>query len=339
MRDFIDCSGTLSSPQKLRLIFDENGYLFIRALIEPSVVSSLRAKVLTDIRAAGWTSGPVHENRLANPERACSEPELPYRKVHNQIWKLEEFHRIFHQPEIDAICRELLKAEILIHPRKVLRITFPQQQKTAKLPSPPHQDYPEVQGSISTITVWLPLHDCTPDDGGLAIASGSHKDEILPITYSQDWFGLQVQKPPMVNWHCGEMRVGDVLMFHSLTVHKGLPNVSDQLRISADCRYQRMRDPICENCLELIGQDLSWEEVYAGWTSPDLIYYWKRYALSIAPFSHVYEDERDRQLLEAAKRGDMTSLHGLRRVAEYNRSVEVRRLARGLLRSLSSRAR
>ena len=44
-------------------------------------------------------------------------------------------------------------------------------------------------------------------------------------------------------WTGGPMRVGDVLVFHSLTAHKGIENRSARLRMSIDCRFQRVRDP------------------------------------------------------------------------------------------------
>ncbi len=42
-----------------------------------------------------------------------------------------------------------------------------------------------------------------------------------------------------------------MLVFHSLTMHKALPNATqDQVRISLDNRYQRVRDPIDEGALK-----------------------------------------------------------------------------------------
>ncbi|MEM7127504.1 MAG: phytanoyl-CoA dioxygenase family protein, partial [Chloroflexota bacterium] len=46
-------------------------------------------------------------------------------------------------------------------------------------------------------------------------------------------------------WHWSPFRSGDVLMFHSLTIHQGRDNVTeDRIRLSTSARYQRISDPV-----------------------------------------------------------------------------------------------
>ncbi len=45
-------------------------------------------------------------------------------------------------------------------------------------------------------------------------------------------------------WVGGEINAGDLLIFHSLTVHEAAPNRSNQLRISIDCRFQSFDNPV-----------------------------------------------------------------------------------------------
>ena len=41
-----------------------------------------------------------------------------------------------------------------------------------------------------------------------------------------------------IEWHTGDFAAGDVLVFHSHTIHKALPNLTpDRLRLSTDNRY------------------------------------------------------------------------------------------------------
>ena len=47
------------------------------------------------------------------------------------------------------------------------------------------------------------------------------------------------------------MKIGDTLIFSALTIHKALPNLTeDRLRVSLDNRYQAVDDPIAEHMLE-----------------------------------------------------------------------------------------
>ena len=83
-----------------------------------------------------------------------------------------------------------------------------------------------------------------------------------------------------VPWHTTNFAVGDTLFFPALTVHKAVPNwTEDRLRISPDNRYEGEGDDITQHMLEPPLADLTpitWETVYAGWKSDDLKYCWLR---------------------------------------------------------------
>ena len=67
------------------------------------------------------------------------------------------------------------------------------------------------------------------------------------------------------NWHTTDYEVGDALIFHSLTVHKALPNETDEhIRLSLDNRYQSANDVINDKQLQphLSGAGTRW-----GWDS------------------------------------------------------------------------
>lgn len=73
-------------------------------------------------------------------------------------------------------------------------------------------------------------------------------------------------------------------MFHSLTVHAASPNVSNQLRISLDCRFQDHARIFNPANLAFAGDSgKSWEKTYAGWHSETLKYYWRGLPLAFKP--------------------------------------------------------
>jgi hypothetical protein len=75
-----------------------------------------------------------------------------------------------------------------------------------------------------------------------------------------------------------------VLIFHSLTVHAGSSNLSNQLRISMDCRFQDCGRVVNPATLAFAGESAkSWEKTYSAWCSDDFKYYWKRLPLSFYP--------------------------------------------------------
>ena len=92
-----------------------------------------------------------------------------------------------------------------------------------------------------------------------------------------------------------------MLLFHSMTVHKGVPNRSDRLRMSMDVRYQLVSEPFNIDNANPDGQPLSWDEVYADWRSDALKYYWQRLPLTLKPFDRQWFDKRDASASSSAR--------------------------------------
>lgn len=140
-------------------------------------------------------------------------------------------------------------------------------------------------GDPECFTVWIPLHDCPADVGPLRVVEGSHRvgylyhdDENLHVPEIRATADLGGE------WVGGQINAGDVLIFHSLTVHAASPNLSNQLRISLDCRFQDYRRVFNPANLVFAGDSgKSWEKTYAGWHSDDLKYYWRGLPLALQP--------------------------------------------------------
>ena len=47
-------------------------------------------------------------------------------KVYGQVMKLESFHALAHDPAMLAMYRDLIGEAVLVHPRNIARIIFPQ---------------------------------------------------------------------------------------------------------------------------------------------------------------------------------------------------------------------
>jgi ectoine hydroxylase-related dioxygenase (phytanoyl-CoA dioxygenase family) len=140
-----------------------------------------------------------------------------------------------------------------------------------------------MDGDPECFTAWIPFHDCPTNVGPLRILEGSHRFGLqnhdrafIPAIPAADALGD--------GWVGGPINAGDVLIFHSLTVHAASPNVSKQLRISLDCRFQNYQRAINPANLAFGGESgKSWEKTYSRWHSNDLKYYWKSLPLQLKP--------------------------------------------------------
>lgn len=287
MQAYTESSDIRTDPAALGARMNRESYLFFRNFIPADVIHSLRDEMLALIRAEGWVdaTGQV----ISEPHPEGSEQ---FWSVYDPVQKLQPFHALAHRPEILAVIEALVQDEPFVHPRNIARISFPQAEYFT---TPAHQDFVHIQGTPDTYTCWMPLHDCPLDLGGLAVLAGSHHAPVLPVHKASGAGGLGVDvydSDP--RWRTIDYQTGDAIIFHSHTVHKGLPNrTGNRLRLSVDYRYQAVSQPIIADGLLPHYNRLSWDEIYADWPSDAYRYYWRGLGLQTV--------ERDRQYQKSAQ--------------------------------------
>ena len=259
------------------------GYALIRGLIPQGDLDRLLDEITQIIAAAGWLL-PGHDprERVANVRAACGDPDPGFKQTYQDVFNLAAFHALPHHPALQRVMKMIVGEQLLIHPKPIGRLIFP---NCERLTVHAHQDYRFMGGDPECFTVWIPLHDCPADVGPLQILEGSHRfgfqsheDENLHVPEIPE--GAAVGD----DWVQGRINAGDVLIFHSLTVHAASPNVSNRLRISLDCRFQDYKRVLNPAVLAFAGESgKSWENIYSGWGSDDLKYYWKELPLRFKP--------------------------------------------------------
>lgn len=271
------------TPSTLQSEISSRGYVLIRGLLPQKAVSSVLGDVTKVLSAAGWLL-PDHDpqERKADTGAACGDPDPTFKRVYQEVFNLESFHALPHQPALREVMKMLVGEQPFVHPKPIGRLIFP---RCERLVTHAHQDYEFMGGDPEFFTVWIPLHDCPVDVGPLTILEGSHR---FGVQYHEREH-LHVPEIPIGEavgdgWVGGHVNAGDVLIFHSLTVHAASPNLSDQLRISLDCRFQDARRALNPSNLVFAGESgKSWEKTYAGWHSDDLRFYWKTIPLTLKP--------------------------------------------------------
>jgi ectoine hydroxylase-related dioxygenase (phytanoyl-CoA dioxygenase family) len=250
-----------------------DGYLFLPGLLPAADILAVRQAVLRVLVAAGWCDG---EGRVAHeaPRHRESVQDPEFMAVYDTIQRLEAFHRLALHPALHALYRTLFTEAPLAHPRNIARVMFPANNVHT---TPAHQDHLHVGGTAETWTAWIPLGACPMALGGLAIMAGPHREPLLPAHPAPGAGGAAVDTADLsYPWVGGEMAAGDVLTFHSHTIHAGLPNLTGRrMRLSVDYRYQPRSLPIRTDSLEPHHGRLSWSDVYAGWRSGAGQYYWR----------------------------------------------------------------
>src|SRR3546814_8217597 len=76
--------------------------------------------------------------------------------------------------------------------------------------------------------------------GGLAVIPGLHKGDFFHDRNDPPQYRIPQGALPAGKWHRSLYRPGDMVMFHKMTPHSGLPNTSDRFRMSMDVRVAPM---------------------------------------------------------------------------------------------------
>lgn len=273
---FHDSEPDVRDAEALRRRLEEDGYLFFKGRIPRSDVDSVHDEIWNLMLEQDWVDedgGLVAEGIVEGDDR--------FWEVYDPLQKLESFHALAHHFSVLEPLALIMSEPVFVHPRNIGRISFP---STTKFATPPHQDFPLIQGASETYTGWAPLMDCPEEYGGLAILRGSHRVGLYKVHEALGPGGMGISTEKLDHeWVSVDYEAGDLLFFHSHTVHKALPNVTDGgIRISADYRYSPLSQPIVADGLEPHYGRLTWDEIYEGWQNPDLQYYWDRMPVTVS---------------------------------------------------------
>ena len=282
MQPYRDSSDAVDDASTIQQRANDDGYLFVRGLLDPAAVLEVRAQFCEVLSRHGWLKQGV--DSVAAETEMDADPKYEgqdaYWPVFDDFQRLEGFHALAHSSPIVALMEKLLGEPVLVHPRNIGRIIFPSSPKT-----PAHQDYLHIQGTRDTWTAWMPLGDCSVDLGALAVLSGGDRSRMYPVErmVGAGGAGIDFEKHEVGgHWVCDDMQAGDVLFFHSYTVHKGMPNTTQrQIRLSCDFRYQAASQPVVDGSLLPHFGRQSWDNIYEGWQDQSIRHYWQDMGLDV----------------------------------------------------------
>ena len=245
-KPFVVANEVMHDAKKLQDVLQEHGYLFFQGIMDMRVIQALRQDILTLCYQAGWldATSPIESGKWSGNVGYYTDNAPEYLAVYHQVLKLPSFQQFPSHPIFMNVVEKIIDAEVFVHPRRIGRITFPASSGNTAL-TPPHQDWHFIRGTHQTYTIWVPLGDCSRELGGLAVLNGSHRLDYQQHVPMRGTGGAGIEVQEEGEWHTTDYHIGDFLLFHSHTIHRGLPNLSGHyLRLSTDNRYQAKHDDI-----------------------------------------------------------------------------------------------
>ena len=218
---------------RLRSRLQRDGYLFLTGLLDPAVVREFREYYFALTGAA--------------TDRAS------YRKVlFEEIVPGPEYAAFCAQPALKGWFEWFLGGEPFLHRRKIIRQTAPGENGIGTA-TQAHYDLVYLRdGTDQVLSAWIPLGDCPVSRGGLTYLQGSHHrvlEEEAAGRLQRPAASITADLPALATeydakWLVTDYAAGDVVVHTAHTVHAALDNVSTELRLSTDIRYQLADDAI-----------------------------------------------------------------------------------------------
>jgi len=225
-----DPSVALVSKQ-IRDHVERDGFAVVRGLVLPELVEALRERVFSAVTRGGL--GRHRRGDASAFHLTHVPPDLVTFESRNFVTRLTG-SRPF-RALVDHVIKALRAVTgpawlMQTEHGRWLRIGMP---RGLNRRMPPHQDIFYLPGAEKFMTVWVPLHRCPRDLGGLRVVPNSH---VHGAFYHEGKQGIPVRGAALP-WKRLEFEVGDAVVFHRQLVHaSGINRSSDQVRFSVDFR-------------------------------------------------------------------------------------------------------
>ena len=239
----LDATAAAGDPVRLRALLAERGYLLLRGTLDADLVRRVRDDLIAILHDCHILESPE-----APPTWSGGPPptEEEYMVYYERAVRLDSFNRLAESPEVRAVLEAIYNGPVQVWTQRLLRIIPPDPEGAAPLGVGAHQDGSPQLGYLTQdfCTAWIPLTEIDERLGGLAVVPGSHRGGVRAQTgaasSSLKTAKDQVFELPSADeeWVTTTYSPGDLVVFASMTLHKGMPNVSDRLRLSCDFRYQ-----------------------------------------------------------------------------------------------------
>jgi len=232
-----DATPALADPAQLRSMAEEDGYLYLPALLPATAIAAVRAVVRAHAEALGWLE-PAPDNpetwqaipgaRLKG--RGWDDPD--WIDLQREVSAHSDFLALVQSSELMAVLATLYGEPAGVAVANHCWIKLPgSPEHTTR----PHRDAFYLPDCPRMWTAWLPLTHTPAEVGPLGVIAGSHTSGLWPQRDAMA--GIDV--PHEATWATGPVSPGDVVLFGAETIHCAWANTSaTAVRVSLDVRFE-----------------------------------------------------------------------------------------------------
>lgn len=242
-----ESTGLLSDATALRRRYQLDGYVYLKAVLDPALLRRLRAEYFgafdpSYLDDSYPVSAGVFSGRRPPGLPAHGTPGHPaYDLVRGQTFAELADHR-----GLADLAEAVLGRPGQVLPRQIVRHF----DRSVPRASRAHRDHRYLdEGSDHLLTMWIPLTDIPLATGGLLYLEdsdgldGSTLDELRrvsdrptddrPVSHDLAWVAEQLGR----RWRWTDFQAGDVVLHSPRVLHASLDTATDAMRLSADLRF------------------------------------------------------------------------------------------------------
>jgi ectoine hydroxylase-related dioxygenase (phytanoyl-CoA dioxygenase family) len=225
-----DCNDLLGDFESLQRFYDDNGYLLLRAVLDPESVARARDTMLAvAVRHGLVEPGDKQGIWTGKPFAGGMEESAEFSGISQ---------RMFEDPRNQQLMAKVLGEKACMVPIVQYRLYQPGGPVTVV-----HQDGFYSPGIQDYKPVWVPLTPCPREVGGLMVAVGQNKKGYFHNLAKPSPFPVPKGVIDEDSWATTDYMPGDVLLVHPYSPHASMPNTSNRLRITFDTRVQSAARP------------------------------------------------------------------------------------------------
>ena len=253
--ELVDSAALLQDPRALRQRLQQDGYLFLKAVLPRQAVLAARQEVFQRLVDVGEIAEPAIDGIYTGASRrAQMAPDLG--RFWRSVSEGADLRAVSHGAALTAIM-SLVFGEAA-RPQDYMFLRAGPHGRATGL----HFDYPFFTRAHDRVaTVWLPIGDVPVSDGPLVVVEGSQhfRDLIDPMIgfdissdntrkadLGSDAISFAQQRGTRLLTR--DFEAGDIALFGMYTAHGSLDNCSaiNRVRLSCDVRWQPASMPLDE---------------------------------------------------------------------------------------------
>ncbi|MGL6344041.1 MAG: phytanoyl-CoA dioxygenase family protein, partial [Waterburya sp.] len=252
-----------ASVSNLKRQYNEQGYLWIKGLLNRNQVMSLRSLFFEKCKALALLKEGNSSEEMIVP--ASEIPIAAMNKVRADFANSIEYQSLVHSQEILNFLGDLLEGSVCSLKRQIVRYTIPNESKSD---TGAHYDFIYLRcGTTNLLSTWIPIGDIPVEMGGVMYLENSlslgHKmeekfnAEIADLSDKKRYsvrskgMGLDgwitrdlsaVSELTNSKWLVADYEAGDIVIHSPYIIHASSTNqdLKQRIRLSTDIRYQRV---------------------------------------------------------------------------------------------------